>query len=302
MLALNFVLVRVAPGDPASIMAGDYATKEQVQLTKERLGLDRPIPEQFGIYLVQLMRMDLGFSYKHGRPVLRVIFERLPATLLLMVTGYLLAAVIGTLLGVVSARYQGAWPDTLFTNFSLSLYAIPAFLSSLLLMLLFSVYLRWLPVSGMISFKVGSGFIERTVDIARHMILPLSAFVLYNLPVYQRITRSSIIEVIHEDFVTTLRGSGINEGRVFYRHALRNGLLPTVSVVGVSLGFVFGGAILTETVFAWPGMGLLMFEAVSSRDYPMLQGIFLFTSFMVALSSLVTDLVYAKLDPRVVYR
>lgn len=295
----NFLLIHAAPGDPALALAGDYAPLEYIAELRHSYGLDQPILTQLGIYLGKLAHGDLGYSYAYRRPVMDVILQRVGPTLLLILLSQGLAIVVGTLLGAIAARYKGTPFDAAATGITLVLYCIPVFWMGLVLILVFAVNLHWFPTSGMISFA-GSA-VPRWLDVARHLVLPVTALFLYDLPTYARLTRSSIMEVDNEDYITTARAVGYQERVVYVRHALRNALLPTVTVAGLSLSSVFAGALLTETVFGWPGIGRLMYDAVSQRDFPVLMGGFLFTSVLVVIGSLVTDLVYTLLDPRVTY-
>ena len=298
---VNFLLIHLAPGDPAAALAGEGAPQEFIEALRVDYGLDKPLLQQLGTYLATLLQGDLGYSFAYRRPVLEVIVERLPATALLVFASQIPAIVLGTLLGAYSARHYPSKIDNAVTAVSLSLYAVPIFWSGLLLILVFAVWLRWLPASGMFSLMAPSDGVGRFLDIARHMALPTTALFLYSLPTYVRLTRASVIEIMREDFVTTARAIGYSENVVFFRHALRNALLPAVTVAGLSLSFVFAGALLTETVFGWPGMGRLMYEGVLKRDYPVLMGVFLVTSALVLIVGILTDMIYAALDPRVSY-
>lgn len=298
---VNFLLIHLAPGDPAAALAGEGAPQEFIEALRVDYGLDKPLLQQLGTYLSTLLQGDLGYSFAYRRPVVEVIVERLPATALLVFASQIPAIVIGTLLGAYSARHYPSKIDNAVTAVSLSLYAVPIFWSGLLLILVFAVWLRWLPASGMFSLTAPSEGLGRFLDIARHMALPTTALFLYSLPTYVRLTRASVIEIMREDFITTARAIGYSENVVFFRHALRNALLPAVTVAGLSLSFVFAGALLTETVFGWPGMGRLMYEGVLKRDYPVLMGVFLVTSALVLIVGIVTDMIYAALDPRVSY-
>ena len=298
---INFVLIHSAPGDPAAALAGEGASQEFIEALRIDYGLDQPLINQLGTYLATLLQGDLGYSFGYRRPVLEIIVERLPATMLLVLASQIPAIVVGTLLGAYSARHYPSRIDSALTGVSLSLYAVPIFWSGLLLILVFAVWLRWLPASGMFSLQAPTEGLGRWLDIARHMALPSTALFLYTLPQYVRLTRASVIEIMREDFITTARAIGYSENVVFFRHALRNALLPAVTVAGLSLSFVFAGALLTETVFGWPGMGRLMYEGVLKRDYPLLMGVFFVTSALVLVVGILTDLLYAKLDPRVSY-
>jgi peptide/nickel transport system permease protein len=299
---INFLLIHSAPGDPASALAGEGASQEFIDALRVEYGLDQPLINQLWTYLTTVATGDLGYSFGYRQKVVDIILEKLPATLLLVLASQIPAIVLGTLLGAYSARHYPSRIDSAITGVSLSLYAVPIFWSGLLLILVFAVWLRWLPASGMFSLLIPTEGLGRWLDIARHMALPATALFLYSLPQYVRLTRASVIEIMREDFITTARAIGYDENVVFFRHALRNALLPAVTVAGLSLSFVFAGALLTETVFGWPGMGRLMYEGVLKRDYPLLMGVFLVTSGLVLIISIITDLVYAKLDPRVSYQ
>jgi peptide/nickel transport system permease protein len=301
VVVLNFILIHSTPGDPASALSGEHASLEHIEEVRRSYGLDKPILQQLGIYLAKLVQGDLGFSYAMRRPVAGIILERLPATLLLILMSQIVAIFGGTALGTYAARHYGGSTDRVLSMAGLGFYAVPVFWSGMMLILLFGVHLRWLPTSGMVSFTAPQGGIGRTLDIARHLVLPSLALALYTMPTYLRLTRASILEVMREDYVTTARAAGFSENTIFFRYALRNALLPTVTMAGFSLGLLFAGALLTETVFGWPGTGRLMIESVIRRDYPILMGVFLITSVSVVVASLVTDLIYAVLDPRVTY-
>ena len=299
---INFLLIHSAPGDPASALAGEGASQEFIDALRVEYGLDQPLINQLWTYLTTVATGDLGYSFGYRQKVVDIILEKMPATLLLVLASQIPAIVFGTLLGAYSARHYPSRIDSAITGVSLSLYAVPIFWSGLLLILVFAVWLRWLPASGMFSLVTPTEGLGRWLDIARHMALPATALFLYSLPQYVRLTRASVIEIMREDFITTARAIGYDENVVFFRHALRNALLPAVTVAGLSLSFVFAGALLTETVFGWPGMGRLMYEGVLKRDYPLLMGVFLVTSGLVLIVSIITDLIYAKLDPRVSYQ
>jgi peptide/nickel transport system permease protein len=299
---INFLLIHSAPGDPASALAGEGASQEFIDALRVEYGLDQPLINQLWTYLTTVATGDFGYSFGYRQKVVDIILEKMPATLLLVLASQIPAIVLGTLLGAYSARHYPSRIDSAITGVSLSLYAVPIFWSGLLLILVFAVWLRWLPASGMFSLLTPTEGLARWLDIARHMALPATALFLYSLPQYVRLTRASVIEIMREDFITTARAIGYDENVVFFRHALRNALLPAVTVAGLSLSFVFAGALLTETVFGWPGMGRLMYEGVLKRDYPLLMGVFLVTSGLVLIVCIITDLVYAKLDPRVSYQ
>ncbi|MGC4192428.1 MAG: ABC transporter permease [Thermomicrobiales bacterium] len=299
-IVLNFFLLHAAPGDPARIMAGmDNPNPEQIEAIRQQLGLDKPLPIQFFNYVQQLAQGNLGQSLTYKQPVLDIIMSRMPATLLLTVTSAIIALVIGTLLGAFAAQRAGKPADTALAFGNYALFAMPAFWLGLIMIVIFSSKLGWFPTSGMRDLRADyTGWRER-LDVLQHLVLPAATLALVQIPVYFRITRSSVMLQQREDYVTTFRATGIPESRIFRRYALRNALLPTVTVFGLSLGFVFTGAALVEIVFAWPGIGRLTLDAVFRRDYPLLLGIYLILAIAVSIAVLITDLVYAFLDPRI---
>jgi peptide/nickel transport system permease protein len=300
----NFILVRAAPGDPAQVMAGQSGAADAKILAdlRQEYGLDKPYIVQLGTHLGRVLAFDLGYSYRQRQPVLNLIAERLPATLLLTLTAFVLALVVGATLGAFAGLAAGSVVDTVFTVLSLLLYATPVFWLGLMLVLVFSVTLGWLPPFGYETINVKMTPIEKVLDIARHMIMPVISLAAIYLAIYARLMRSSIIEVSHQDFVKTARAKGLAGPQIVVGHMLRNALVPVVTVAGMQAGALVGGAVVIETVFAWPGLGRLTFDAVLQRDYPVLLGIFLIMSIMVIFLNLVTDLVYRLIDPRMTTR
>lgn len=298
---VNFALVHSAPGDPALVMAGQSgaADARYLEALRAEYGLDKPVPVQLATYLSKVLRLDLGFSHRQQRPVSSLIFERLPATLLLTGTAFAIALLGGVALGTLAGIRAGRWSDTLVTILSLLVYATPIFWLGLMLVLVFSVQLGWLPAFGYETVGGGATGLARALDIGRHLVLPTLTLGLFYLAVYARLMRASIIEVSHQDYVKTARAKGVSEGRIVTRHMLRNAMLPVITIAGVQAGTLVGGSIVVETVFAWPGLGRLTFEAVLQRDYPVLLGIFLVLSVLVILFNLVTDLLYRLVDPRI---
>lgn len=301
--ALNFVLLHLAPGDAADILAGQagHATPEYVEQLRREFGLDRPLHERFFIFTRKVLVLDLGRSPTQQTTVAQLIVERIPATLLLMLSAIVLATALGLLLGVVSVVRHNAWVDRVISVAALVVYGTPMFWLGLMLIVLFSVYLDLLPSGGMA--KIGGGYTGATygLDVLRHLVLPVTTLALFYVAIYTRLTRSSMLEVYRLDFILTARSKGLSERAVAW-HALRNALLPVVSLAGVQLGHVFGGSILVETVFAWPGLGRLLFDALMQRDVNLLLGILFVSSVMVILVNLLVDLFYAWLDPRIVYK
>ncbi|BDF72218.1 ABC transporter permease [Oscillospiraceae bacterium] len=296
---LNFLIINCAPGDPVTVLAGENASQAYMDELREAYGLNESMPKRLVIYLGKLVQGDLGESYTYKKPVSEIIGEKMKVTLLLVLLSEVATIVVGTLLGAFAARREGKWQDTLISNGSMMLYCMPVYWLGMLLILLFAVKLRWLPSSGMYSFGVQQ--FSKTVDLIRHLILPATALFLVHLPTYIKLTRSSVVEVAQEDYINTARAIGYSEKVVYRKHALRNALLPTVTMAGMSLSTVFSGALLTETVFSWPGMGRMIYDGVAARDYPIIMGGFLVTAILVVVGSFITDLVYMYLDPRVVH-
>lgn len=301
ILILNFVLIRLAPGDPAAVIAGEAGAADALymQQLRERFGLDRTVLEQLWIYLSNAARFDLGFSYRQGRPVIDILLERLPATLLLTGTAYVLSLIAGLTLGILAAIRVGRWTDSVITVLALFFYATPLFWVGLMGILLFSVTLGWLPSYGMYSIGARLTGFAYVVDVARHLILPAVTLALFHMAFYARMTRASILEVRDLDFVRTARAKGLPEQRVVNVHVLRNAVLPVLTMAGVKAGTLVGGSIVIETVFAWPGIGRIAFDAVLQRDYNVLLGVFFITSVMVIAFNLITDIVYSFVDPRI---
>jgi len=297
----NFLLVHMAPGDAADVLAGEAggATPEYVDQLKSKFGLDQPLYIQLGKYLWNVVTLDLGFSFRHNMPVTDLILARLPATLLLMVCAIVLAFSLGVLFGVSASRYVNRWPDRLISVGALLAYATPIFWIGLMMILLFSVKLGWLPSNGMETIGAGYGGWDRLVDVARHLILPSLTLSLFYMALYTRLMRASMLEVYGLDYVTVARAKGVTEAAIAYRHVLRNALLPMVTMLGLQVGSLLGGSVLVETVFGWPGLGRLAFESVFQRDYNLLLGVLLLSSVMVVIVNILVDLLYAFLDPRI---
>lgn len=302
VVVLNFVLVHAAPGDPVETIAGasgGMSTELRAQL-RHQYGLDRPLPVQLGVYLKQVASGNLGESYFFNRPVSAMILERVPATLLLVVTATLGAFLIGTVLGVLSARKPKGLLSQVITVLSLVGFAAPVFWMGIMLVVLFASVWPILPVSGMRAIDSSStGGLRDLLDVAWHLVLPSITLGFVYLAQYSRLARSSMLDVLGADFIRTARAKGLAERVVLYKHALRNALLPVVTVLGLQFGNVLAGAILVETVFNWPGLGRLAFDSVLRRDYPTILGVLLFSSIVVVVMNLLTDLAYRLIDPRI---
>jgi peptide/nickel transport system permease protein len=301
IIVTNFLLVHAAPGDPASVMAGEAGAADPQFLAqlRKQFGLDQPLSTQLWIYVSHVAQGDLGISYRQQRPVAGLILERLSATLLLTGTAFVLAIIGGITLGALAARRVGHTSDSLITVLALGFYATPTFWVGLMLVLVFSVWLDWLPSFGMKTVGADLTGGAALLDTARYLVLPGLTLGLFYMAVYARLTRAAMLEVASQDFVRTARAKGVPEGGVQRRHILRNALLPVITVAGIQAGQLIGGAILVETVFAWPGIGRLAFDALLARDYQILLGVFLATSVLVLVFNLITDLLYAWIDPRV---
>lgn len=299
VMAIAFTLIHLAPGDPIQALAGDGGDAAYYAAMRARYGLDRPLPEQFGRYALALLRGDLGYSFSYGQPVGRVIVGRLPATLLLTGTALALSTALGILLGVLTATRPHGALDNGVAVVTLTAYAMPVFWLGQLLVLLFAVRLGLLPVQGMISVREGYTGGRHLLDVARHLALPALTLALPQLALTARLTRTGMREALAEEYIATARAKGLAEWAVLRRHALRNALLPVVTALGGHVGVLLTGAALTETVFAWPGLGRLLLDAALKRDYPLLMAIFLLVSLVVVAANLLTDLVYTALDPRV---
>lgn len=297
IIVINFLLIHFAPGDPVTVLAGERATDEYIEQLREEFGLNEPVLKQLVIYMKNILTGNLGESYSFKRPVSELLGQKMRVTLMLVLPTELLAIFIGTFLGLVAAKREGRLGDNLISNMSMVLYCIPTFWLGMMMILIFAVTLHWLPSSGMHSFN--SKYSE-FVDLLRHLVLPCTTLTIIRLPIYIKLARSSIVEVAQEDFINTARAIGYSEGVVYRKHALRNALLPTVTQAGMSLSTLFNGALLTETVFSWPGMGRMVYDAISTRDYPVIMGGFLVSAIMVVVGSFITDIIYMYLDPRVV--
>ncbi|REG81989.1 ABC transporter permease [Marinomonas pollencensis] len=297
----NFFLIRAAPGDPAKVMAGEAGATDEVflQQLREQFGLDQPLYYQLWVYISNLLHFDMGMSYRQNIPVFDLIMDRLPATLLLTGTAFLLSIALGVLAGVIASVNYKKWVDSLITILSLIFYATPLFWLAIMASLFFSVYLGWLPGFGMETVGVELSGWDRVIDIALHLVLPATTLGLFFTAVYARMTRTSMIETSRLDFVKTAIAKGMTPSRVTRKHVLRNALLPVITLAGIQAGQLIGGAVLTETVFAWPGIGRLMFEALFQRDYNLLLGVFFISSAMVVLFNLITDVIYCVVDPRI---
>ncbi|MGO4735278.1 ABC transporter permease [Bosea sp. 2KB_26] len=298
---LNFFLIRAAPGDPAQVLAGEAGAADAVLLEqlRARFGLDQPLIQQLWIYLKGYASLDLGFSYRQQRPVLELILDRLPATLLLTGAAFLVSLGLGVLMGALAARRAGRWQDSVITTLALVFYATPLFWIALMSQIIFSLKLGLVPNVGFETIGANYTGLARALDIAQHLFLPALTLGLFFTALYARMMRASMLEIAGADFVKTARAKGLSPRVISRRHVARNAILPVVTLAGLQAGQLVGGAVLTETVFAWPGIGRLMFDALVQRDYSVLLGVFFVSSAMVVGFNILTDLVYRLADPRI---
>ena len=298
----NFVLIHIAPGDSVSVMMGkDNNDPVLRQALMEKYGLDQPLYVQFYKQLTMTLRGDLGTSYIYKRPVVDMITEKLWPTLLLVLSAAVLALFLGTSMGILSARHEGSIVDGVFSGMSYVLNAMPSFWLGLMLIIVFATNLNLLPSSGMIDPRADYTGLAYALDVLTHMVLPLSTLVLVQIPAYFRISKSSVLQVKNEEFITTFRATGMSERRIFNKYVLKNAILPVVTLFGINMAFLISGVSLIEIVFAWPGTGRLTLTAINQRDYTVLMGMYLIVSVMVAVTMIIVDIVYALLDPRIRY-
>ena len=301
VLVLNFFLVHLAPGDAVDTIAGDMggASEEVMAAIRAAYGLDRPLLEQLGIYLLNVAQLDLGHSFFFNRPVTELILDRLPATLLLVISSQVVAAVVGTFLGVMAARKPNGILSHLLTLLSLLFYAAPVFWTGILFLIFFASVIPIFPVAGMRDVMVEGGAFTHLMDILHHLVLPMLTLSTIFLAVYSRLARASMLDVLGADYIRTARAKGLSERVVIFKHALRNAVLPVVTIAGLQFSNVVSGAVLVETVFSWPGLGTLALEAILGRDAPTILGILFFSSLVVVVVNILTDLSYRLIDPRI---
>jgi len=301
ILVINFFLLHMAEGDAADVLAGEAgsATPEYMEQLRQKFGLDKPLTVQLAIYLKNVMSFDLGYSFRHDMPVATLVLDRFVPTLLLMVSTIFIAVGLGILLGLFAASGLNTWRDNVISVFALITYATPLFWVGLMMIVVFSLKLRWFPTSGMENVAMFYEGWDRVKDIAHHLVMPTITLSLFYLALYTRLMRASMLEQAGMDYVSTARAKGLTERRIVFGHILRNALLPVVTMAGVQVGALIGGSVIVESVFAWPGLGMLAFEALFARDLNLLLGIFLLSALLVVAINLVVDIVYSFLDPRI---
>lgn len=301
VLILNFCLIHLAPGDPVQVIAGEMGGASEQVIAELRLkyGLDDPLLTQLTTYLGKVLTGDFGYSYYFNQPVIDLIGQRIPATLYLVLSALVISVLVGTLLGVISARRPHGFFSQCVTVLSLTGYAAPVFWTGLMLMLLFGSVWPILPVSGMADVAQPKQGFAYVIDVARHLVLPSITLALVFIAQYSRLARVNMIDALTADYVRTARAKGLPEFIVIGKHALRNTLIPIVTVAGLQFGSLFAGAVLVETVFSWPGLGRLVYDSILRRDYPTLLAILFFSAMLVMVANILTDLVYRLVDPRI---
>lgn len=301
IIVLLFVLLHSAPGDVVDVLAGEAgaATPEYLAQLRQQLGLDQPLVVQLYRYALNILSFDLGVSLRTNQPVFQLILDRLPPTLLLLGISITTAVGAGILLGVTAARNVNRPIDNAISLAALLFYATPIFWIALMMIVLFSVHLGWFPTGGMMTLGARLSLWERILDVARHAVMPSAALSLFYIAIYTRLMRASMLEVQSSDYVRTAQAKGLSDGTVAWRHVFRNALLPIVTMVGLQVGSLIGGAVLIETVFAWPGLGRLASEAIFQRDFNLLMGVLVISCVIVLVMNIVVDIVYALVDPRI---
>ncbi|OWU84321.1 ABC transporter permease [Oceanicola sp. 22II-s10i] len=299
VVILNFLLIQLAPGDPVEVIVGEMggASEELIAQLRASYGLDRPVLEQLFIYLGKVLTGDLGYSYYFNTPVLDLLLQRMPATILLVLSALVVAVVLGTFAGALSAKKPDGMGSHLVTLFSLVGYSAPVFWIGMMLLIVFASIWPIFPVSGMYSMRRPDG-IGYYLDIAHHLVLPSVTLATIYIAYYSRLARTSMIEVLGQDYIRTARAKGLPENKVIWKHGLKNGLIPIVTMIGLQFGQLFAGAVLVETVFNWPGLGRLAYDSILRRDYPTLLGILLFSAVLVMIANALTDIAYRRIDPR----
>lgn len=299
---INFILIQTAPGDPIHLLIGEGAASEElIEQTRAEFGLDRPMHVQFFSYIGNVLQLNLGYSLRYREDVFDLIIGRLPASLLLMGTAFIVSSAVGILLGLYAGTRKDSLADRVAVVLSILGYSMPVFFLGLILLTVFSLRLGWFPAQGMYNIRNPQEGWGLVADVAHHLVLPVITYSAFQLALIFRVTRVKMQQVMEEDYITTARAKGILERRVIFRHAVPNTLLPIVTILGLNLEWLLAGSVLTETVFAWPGLGRLMFDAVSARDFPLLMGLFIVISSFVIIVNLFTDVLYRAIDPRVTF-
>ncbi len=301
LILVNFLLIHLAPGDPVHLLAGQSGDEKYFEFIRAKFGLNQSLASQLWIYLTSVLRGDVGYSLGYQQSVFGVIIARIPATLLLTISAVLISSVAGVVLGVEAARRENSWTDRSINAFALVGYSVPSFSVGHLLLIVFALRFGLFPTQNLSSATQEVTGLAYGLDVLSHLVLPVTTLAIVYVAQIMRLTRTSMLNVLSENFVTAARAKGLSESRVLYGHALRNALLPIVTVVGHDFGMLLSGAVLVETVFAWPGLGRLMLDALAMRDYPVLMGLFLMISVGVIVVNFIVDMTYSALDPRIRY-
>ncbi len=301
VIVLNFVLIHLAPGSLFDVMTAEQQVTDPAMLDQLRhtYGVDQPTWIQLVKYIWSVMQLDLGFSYRQNAPVLDVIMQQLPATVILMLAATAIALLVGITAGVLAAVKVNTIWDNLISLGAVFFFAAPSFWLGIMMTILFAVKLGWIPVGGMRTIGSDHGVIGDALNVMHHLVLPATALGLFYAATYARVMRASMLEVFRLDFVRTARAKGLSPGRVLVAHVMRNALLPIITLLGLQLGTMLGGSVVIEAVFSWPGIGSLLFDSVMSRNFPMVLGVLVLGSLLVAVCNATVDLLYLRLDPRI---
>ncbi|MEN5084577.1 ABC transporter permease [Bosea sp. TWI1241] len=301
IVVVNFFLIRLAPGDAAQVLAGEAgaASEQYMEQIRRQFGLDQPLYIQFFSYMKNIAVFDLGYSFRHNRAVSGLIFERLGATALLMTAAMVISVSLGILLGAIAAIRDRTLISHLITIFAVVSYATPLFWIGLMFIIVFSIHLGWFPTSGIITVGADYTGWRAALDVLHHLVLPALALSCFYVALYTRLMRASMLETLGQDFIKTARAKGLGDRKIVVRHALRNAILPVLTMAGVQVSAMLGGSVIIESVFGWPGLGLLAFESLFARDLNLLLGIFFLSSILVVVTNAVVDVIYTIVDPRI---
>ncbi|HWQ17944.1 MAG TPA: ABC transporter permease [Sulfolobales archaeon] len=298
VVIVTFILVHITPGDPTYVLAGEISDESFIKAVREKFGLDKPLYEQLVIYLLNVVKGDLGYSYLRSEPVASLVMSRIPATVVLVITAMLAASILGILLGILAAIRRGL-ADIFISMISLVGVSVPYFWLGQMMLLAFSVNLGLFPTGGMVSVRGSYEGIYYYLDVLHHLFLPATTLAIFNMAYVTKMTRGALINELAQDYILTARAIGMSEKNIVLRYALRGALIPVTTFIGFNTGVLLISAIVTETVFSWPGMGSLLYSSLKLRDYPVMLGVFIYGSLIIIVISFVIDIIYMILDPRV---
>lgn len=302
VFSLNFVIINAAPGSPIKTMMGKEVDNIELQKALEKkYGFDQPLHKQYLKYLKNVSKGDLGVSVIYNRPVKDMILEKMGPTVLLVLSSAIISLILGTAMGISAARREGSLLDVIFSSVNYILNSMPSFWLGLMLVIIFSTKLNLLPTFGMTDPRADYTGIDYFVDVLKHLVLPVLTMVLIQIPLYFRIAKSSVLQVVNEDYIQTFRACGMSEEKAFNKYIFKNAILPTITIFGISIAYLVTGVALVEIIFAWPGTGRLVLNAINQRDYPTLMGIYLVMSISIAVVMMLVDIIYAFVDPRIRY-